>query len=61
MGGEWGLGASLALETLPIEARGLYSGIYQEGMSQFLKEWLMMAFMQQHLYSLLMKTLSLSP
>ncbi|KAJ8663510.1 hypothetical protein O0I10_000752 [Lichtheimia ornata] len=31
MGGEWGLGASLALETLPIEARGLYSGIYQEG------------------------------
>ncbi|KAI7849036.1 major facilitator superfamily domain-containing protein [Circinella umbellata] len=31
MGGEWGLGASLALETLPIEARGLFSGIYQEG------------------------------
>lgn len=61
MGGEWGLGASLALETLPIEARGLYSGIYQEGMSHFLEEWLMMAFMQQHLYSLLMKTLSLSP
>ncbi|ORY96521.1 major facilitator superfamily domain-containing protein [Syncephalastrum racemosum] len=31
MGGEWGLGASLALETLPIESRGLFSGIYQEG------------------------------
>ncbi|KAI8885568.1 MFS general substrate transporter [Backusella circina FSU 941] len=31
MGGEWGLGASLALESLPIEARGLFSGIYQEG------------------------------
>ncbi|KAI9258230.1 major facilitator superfamily domain-containing protein [Phascolomyces articulosus] len=31
MGGEWGLGASLALESLPVEARGLFSGIYQEG------------------------------
>ncbi|KAI8349679.1 major facilitator superfamily domain-containing protein [Blakeslea trispora] len=31
MGGEWGLGASLALEMLPIEARGLFSGIYQQG------------------------------
>ncbi|OBZ82909.1 Carboxylic acid transporter [Choanephora cucurbitarum] len=31
MGGEWGLGASLALESLPIEARGLFSGIYQQG------------------------------
>lgn len=31
MGGEWGIGASLALETLPIESRGLFSGIYQEG------------------------------
>ncbi|ORX44781.1 MFS general substrate transporter [Hesseltinella vesiculosa] len=31
MGGEWGLGASLALETLPVEARGLFSGIFQEG------------------------------
>lgn len=31
MGGEWGLGASLALEALPVEARGLFSGIYQEG------------------------------
>ncbi|ORY98484.1 major facilitator superfamily domain-containing protein, partial [Syncephalastrum racemosum] len=31
MGGEWGLGASLALESLPVESRGLFSGIYQEG------------------------------
>ena len=31
MGGEWGLGASLAMETLPREARGLFSGILQQG------------------------------
>lgn len=31
MGGEWGLGASLAMESLPVEARGLFSGILQEG------------------------------
>src|SRR5216110_3721194 len=31
MGGEGGLGASLAMETLPIEARGLFSGILQQG------------------------------
>ncbi|CAM0139881.1 Carboxylic acid transporter [Umbelopsis sp. WA50703] len=31
MGGEWGLGASLALESLPAEARGIFSGILQEG------------------------------
>lgn len=31
MGGEWGLGASLALEALPVEARGIFSGILQEG------------------------------
>jgi len=31
MGGEWGLGASLAMETLPIAARGLFSGILQQG------------------------------
>lgn len=31
MGAEWGIGASLALESLPIETRGLFSGIYQEG------------------------------
>ena len=31
MGGEWGLGASLAMETLPTPARGLFSGILQQG------------------------------
>jgi SHS family lactate transporter-like MFS transporter len=31
MGGEWGLGASLAMETLPTETRGLFSGILQQG------------------------------
>src|SRR3954468_14458587 len=29
MGGEWGLGASLAMESLPTEARGFFSGILQ--------------------------------
>src|SRR5260370_16802045 len=31
MGGEWGLGASLTMETLPTAARGLFSGILQQG------------------------------
>jgi SHS family lactate transporter-like MFS transporter len=31
MGGEWGLGASLVLETVPAKARGLISGILQQG------------------------------
>src|SRR2546421_5829167 len=31
MGGEWGLGASLAMESLPPHARGLFSGILQQG------------------------------
>ena len=31
MGGEWGVGASLALETLPVRARGVASGILQQG------------------------------
>ncbi len=33
MGGEWGLGAALAMEALPAEKRGLFSGILQEGYS----------------------------
>jgi MFS transporter, SHS family, lactate transporter len=33
MGGEWGLGASLALESLPAQARGLASGVLQQGYS----------------------------
>src|SRR5437899_4103606 len=31
MGGEWGLGASLAMESLPTQTRGLFSGILQQG------------------------------
>jgi MFS transporter, SHS family, lactate transporter len=31
MGGVWGIGASLALETIPAKSRGLVSGILQEG------------------------------
>src|SRR3979409_1648439 len=31
MGGEWGLGASLAMESLPARARCLFSGILQQG------------------------------
>ena len=31
MGGEWGLGASLAMESVPKESRGLLSGMLQEG------------------------------
>jgi len=31
MGGEWGVGAALAFETLPSENRGFFSGLLQEG------------------------------
>jgi MFS transporter, SHS family, lactate transporter len=31
MGGEWGVGAALALETLPATGRGFFSGLLQEG------------------------------
>ncbi len=31
MGGEWGVGAALALEVLPAERRGFFSGLLQEG------------------------------
>ena len=31
MGGEWGVGAALALESLPSEGRGFFSGLLQEG------------------------------
>ncbi|KAI5805792.1 major facilitator superfamily domain-containing protein [Geopyxis carbonaria] len=31
MGGIWGLSASMALENMPMEARGLFSGILQQG------------------------------
>jgi SHS family lactate transporter-like MFS transporter len=31
MGGEWGLGAALAMEKIPAERRGFFSGVLQEG------------------------------
>ncbi|GAA0708069.1 MFS transporter [Dokdonella soli] len=31
MGGEWGIGASLAMESIPPKARGVVSGLLQEG------------------------------
>ncbi|KZV94286.1 MFS general substrate transporter, partial [Exidia glandulosa HHB12029] len=31
MGGIWGLSASMSLENMPVEARGLFSGILQQG------------------------------
>jgi SHS family lactate transporter-like MFS transporter len=31
MGGEWGIGASLAMESVPVRARGIVSGLLQEG------------------------------
>src|ERR1700733_1081495 len=31
MGGEWGVGAALAVEALPAEGRGFFSGLLQEG------------------------------
>jgi SHS family lactate transporter-like MFS transporter len=33
MGGEWGLGAALAMEKIPTERRGFFSGVLQEGYS----------------------------
>ncbi len=31
MGGEWGLGAALAMESLPSQRRGIFSGLLQQG------------------------------
>jgi len=33
MGGEWGVGAALAFETLPAKGRGFFSGLLQQGYS----------------------------
>src|SRR4051794_35878657 len=33
MGGEWGLGAALAMEKIPTERRGFFSGVLQQGYS----------------------------
>ncbi|HEX6500468.1 MAG TPA: MFS transporter [Micromonosporaceae bacterium] len=31
MGGEWGLGAALAMEKMPVQRRGFFSGVLQQG------------------------------
>jgi len=31
MGGEWGVGASLTMESIPAKSRGMISGLLQEG------------------------------
>jgi SHS family lactate transporter-like MFS transporter len=33
MGGIWGLSAAMSLENMPVEARGLFSGVLQQGYS----------------------------
>jgi MFS transporter, SHS family, lactate transporter len=33
MGGEWGLGAALAMEKIPVRRRGFFSGLLQQGYS----------------------------
>ena len=33
MGGEWGVGASLAMESVPLKWRGIFSGVVQSGYS----------------------------
>jgi len=50
MGGEWGIGASLALETVPPAARGIVSGILQEG---YAVGYLLAALVYYFLYPLI--------
>ncbi|MHB8283532.1 MAG: MFS transporter [Caulobacteraceae bacterium] len=54
MGGEWGIGASLALESIPVRSRGIVSGILQEGYAcgQLLGA-LVFAFVYPHLGGLI--------
>ena len=49
MGGEWGVGAALAFETLPAEGRGFFSGLLQEG---YVVGYLMAAFVYGTLFTL---------
>jgi SHS family lactate transporter-like MFS transporter len=48
MGGEWGVGAALAFETLPAEGRGFFSGLLQEG---YVVGYLMAALVYGTLFS----------
>jgi SHS family lactate transporter-like MFS transporter len=47
MGGEWGVGAALAFETLPAEGRGFFSGLLQEG---YVVGYLIAAFVYSTLF-----------
>src|ERR1700751_2366177 len=49
MGGEWGVGAALAFETLPAEGRGFFSGLLQEG---YVVGYLMAAIVYGTLFSI---------
>jgi SHS family lactate transporter-like MFS transporter len=49
MGGEWGVGAALAFETLPAEGRGFFSGLLQEG---YAVGYLMAALVYGSLFSM---------
>jgi MFS transporter, SHS family, lactate transporter len=49
MGGEWGVGAALAFETLPAEGRGFFSGLLQEG---YVVGYLMAALIYGSLFSI---------
>jgi MFS transporter, SHS family, lactate transporter len=49
MGGEWGVGAALAFETLPKEGRGFFSGLLQEG---YVAGYLLAALVYGTLFSL---------
>jgi SHS family lactate transporter-like MFS transporter len=49
MGGEWGVGAALAFESLPAEGRGFFSGLLQEG---YVVGYLMAALVYGTLFSL---------
>jgi SHS family lactate transporter-like MFS transporter len=49
MGGEWGVGAALAFETLPAEGRGFFSGLLQEG---YAVGYLMAALVYRTLFSM---------
>jgi SHS family lactate transporter-like MFS transporter len=48
MGGEWGVGAALAFETLPAKGRGFFSGLLQEG---YVVGYLMAALVYGALFS----------
>ena len=50
MGGEWGIGSALAMESLPANKRGLFSGLLQEGYAVgFLLAGLALSYLYPHI------------